>query len=218
MVTDIHTATFRGHEYRFKRGTVHPQYSIDTFTDDESAFRERHWHPKAGDVVVDAGASYGAYSLTAAACGAKVYAFEPEPTVCVDLQANVALNDGDVRVLCAGLWDENDNVDMYSYAPHWPPGTISREFHMVLLDNWLADEKRVDIIKMDVEGAEERALRGARKTIAKFRPTIICEAHVFLDADLADKCEAVIREASGDTYSFERVEREPCVMVIGRPQ
>ena len=77
---------------------------------------------------------------------------------------------------------------------------------------------RLDWFKLDIEGAEERALRGAMKTIAKFRPTIIVEAHVFLDADLADKCEAVIREASGNTYSFERVDRDPCVMLIGRPE
>lgn len=221
-MTAIITAAFRGHEYRFQRGTVHPQYSIDCFVADESAFREAYWHPKAGDVVVDAGASYGAYSLTAAACGARVYAFEPEPTVYVDLLANVNLNGGSVAFkcypACLGLWDSsNDEVAMESYAPHWPPGTISRPFVMRTLDALMADADRLDWLKLDIEGAEEKALRGATKTIARFRPTIIVEAHVFLDAELADKCEAVIREASGDTYSFERVEREPCVMVIARP-
>lgn len=217
-MTDIHTTTFRGHEFKFQRGTVHPQYSIDCMLADEKEFRDKYWWPKAGDVVVDAGASYGAYSLTAAAVGARVYALEPEPTVFIDLCANVQLNGFETTLACAGLWDAGgEHVDMMSYAPHWPPGTVTRPFEMVRLDDWFKG-LRLDWLKLDIEGAEERALHGAMKTIAKFSPIIICESHIFLDPDMTEKCKAVIREASGNTYSFEIVPREPCEMLIARPE
>lgn len=218
-MTDIHTSTFRGHEFRFQRGTVHPQYSIDCFTADEKEFRDKYWLVEPGDVVVDAGASYGAYSLTAAAVGAHVIAFEPEPTVWVDLQANIDLNGWRhcCEACCSGLLDASGPVDMDSYAPHWPQGTVTRPFNMRRLDN-IDLPQRIDWFKLDIEGAEERALRGAMRTIAKFRPTLIVESHIFLDHELTEKCKAVIREASGDTYSFEIVQRDPCEMIVCRPE
>ena len=32
-----------------------------------------------------------------------------------------------------------------------------------------------DVIKIDAEGEEEKVLRGARKTLSKFRPIVLCD-------------------------------------------
>lgn len=44
-----------------------------------------------------------------------------------------------------------------------------------LLDDVLKDVPRIDLVKIDVEGAELKVFRGARQTIARCRPTIIFE-------------------------------------------
>jgi FkbM family methyltransferase len=47
----------------------------------------------------------------------------------------------------------------------------------VRLDDWIADHPlaRLDLVKLDVEGAETRVLSGAAATFARFRPTIVTE-------------------------------------------
>jgi FkbM family methyltransferase len=165
------------------------------------------------DVVFDIGASYGAYALSACAVGAAaVHAFEPEPTVYADLVRNVELNGWQARCFPAnvGLWNEEKKVDMASYAPHWPPQTISGEYAMRTLDQVALDQQRIDWIKIDVEGAEERVVIGGVKALAKFRPNLIIECHTFLDAKLPEKIKWLL-----PGFWFREVARPPCVMLVG---
>ena len=206
------THTFRGHTFRMLRGSTHPEYSVTCFETEEKDFRERYFNPEPGQVVVDAGASYGSYSLAAAACGASVIAFEPEPSVFVDLKRNIDANGfgGFIKAHCSGLWCEAAIIEMASYAPHWPAGTITTPFTMLPLDRF--NLSRVDILKIDCEGAEEKVLLGARTTLESCKPVVIVEVHVFLDKELVDKCKRAL-----PGYTFEEVERGECVMLIGRP-
>ncbi len=152
--------------------------------------------------------------MAAAACGAHVIAFEPEPSVFVDLRRNVEANGfvGFISLHCSGLWDEAAVVDMASYAPHWPAGTVTAPFNMLPLDRF--NLQRVDWLKIDCEGAEEKILEGARLTLQRCRPIVIVECHVFLDAALADKCALLLSDAG---YLTQRIERDPCVMLVGTP-
>jgi FkbM family methyltransferase len=205
---------FRGKQFRVVTGKTHPGYSIATF-DEEREFQEKHWTIQPGDEVIDAGASYGSYTLTALAMGAeRVHAFEPEPTVRADLERNVLANNWDYRcaVRSQGLWDKTETVNMYDYAPHWPKGTITAPFEMMRLDDYIPRYfMKLDWLKMDIEGAEERAIRGGIKSIERFRPRLIIECHTFIDAELPAKIRAML-----PGYSFEEVPREPCVMLVGR--
>jgi hypothetical protein len=56
----------------------------------------------------------------------------------------------------------------------------------VVLDNVLQDVPRIDVIKMDIEGAEPRAFQGMRQIIQKHRPIIFTEF-----------CPVLIRSVSG---------------------
>jgi len=208
------THSFHGKTFRMLRGSTHPEYSVTCFETEENDFRARYFNPEPGQVVVDVGASYGPYTLAAAACGARVIAFEPEPSVFVDLRRNVEANGfaGLVSLHRSGLWSEAAVVDMASYAPHWPAGTITTPFNLVPLDRF--NLQRVDWLKIDVEGAEEKVLQGALLTLERCRPVVIVECHVFLDADLGDKCSRILRDAG---YKIETVHRDPCVMLVATP-
>ena len=222
-MTEIREMTFRGRRFKVRKGSTHPEYSFFCFEADEADFREKYWHPKEGQQVVDVGASYGAYTLTALAMGASVVAYEPERSVLVDLVDNIELNAGvdcdfnfdSARwaALPIGMWDEADEaVDMASYAPHWPTGTIAAPFRMATLDS--RGFKRLDWLKIDVEGCEDRVLRGAVETLKRCKPTVIVESHIFLDAELTNKCRTIL-ESCGYT-DFEVVQREPCEFLIAR--
>ncbi len=208
------TATFRSLKFSIAEGKTHPGFSIHTF-EEERPFREEHWRISPGEVVIDAGASYGSYTLSALAMGARVYAFEPEADIAFDLHRNVTLNGWEKRcdVLKVGLWDKMEKVSVYDYATHWPAGTSPSPFKMVSLDDWVAskDFTRIDWIKMDIEGAEERAIRGGIETIERFKPRIILEAHVFLDSELPRKIRSLL-----PGYTWDEYPREPCVMMVGR--
>jgi len=210
--------SFKGHEFKVVRGETHPEFSYYTFEEEEKEIREQYWNIKPGEVVVDVGASYGSYTLTACAMGAQVYAFEPEPTVYADLVRNLELN-GWLYTRCTpfnlGLWSVQGIVSMKSYAPHWPQHTISGDYNMTTLDNLVGIDqpKRVDWLKVDVEGAEVPVLVGGLETLRRFHPRLLVECHVFLDKEILEKIEALLIPLD---YRLEEIERPPCVMLYAR--
>lgn len=214
------TISFKGKNFHIIKGSMHPDYSFDTFDKEENAFRDKYWNIKEGDVVFDIGSSYGSYALTACAMGAKVYAFEPEKTVYNDLVTNIRINDWLSRCfpMNIGMWSSRNTVDMKSYAPHWPQFAITSDYQMDTVDH-IAQAigiSKLDWIKMDIEGAEEHAIRGALETITKFRPKMIIECHNFLDAELENKVKVLLTPLN---YSFESIKNDhtPSIMLIATP-
>lgn len=204
--------TFRGREFRVAKGTTHPEYSFDTFTKEEAEIREKYWNVGPGEVVVDVGASYGAYTLTAAASGAGVVvAFEPEPTVFVDLVRNIGLNGYTETVwpVCVAASSDHVTVDMREYAKHWPAQTISGRYPAVALDIWWPFE-RMDWMKVDVEGLEEKVLLGTMACIRGYKPKLLIECHDFMDPQISTRVKALLPE-----YKWETIPRGECVTLYG---
>lgn len=143
-------------------------------------------HIKPGSVVVDAGAHIGIHTITMARLvGQKgtVIAFEPQEKIFRELVMNIALNGfKNVQAKNNALGDKRKWVRMFNAEtgneagiPICAPGvtTCGNRVPMIALDSLALSN--VSLLKIDVEGAEDMVLDGARKTIAQNRPVIIIE-------------------------------------------
>jgi FkbM family methyltransferase len=154
---------------------------------------EYHWgdvHLKAeaGDVVIDAGGCWGETSVYFAhevGAGGAVISFEFIPSNLVVLhrnrEANPHLKDR-LRVVENPIWSASG---LKLYYVDWGPGSRVtadiNQYHSwegiaetTTIDDTLAAQglDRVDFIKMDIEGAELDALKGAEAAIRKHRPKL----------------------------------------------
>ncbi len=146
---------------------------------------------KPGDVVVDAGAHIGRYSLAAAWYPSRVVATEPDPSNFAVLKANIRLNAfSNVLALPVALSEERgprllylaerDNKGTSSLEPTWPPGPAVSQRKTVKVEcetlDHLVDQlglRAIDWLKVDVEGHEVRVLEGARSALARTRHLIL---------------------------------------------
>ncbi|MEO5981147.1 MAG: FkbM family methyltransferase, partial [Pedococcus sp.] len=143
--------------------------------------------PLVGDgVIIDAGANLGNHTVFfAGVMRAKVVAIEPEQNNIALLRRNVHDNSlGDrVDIVEAALWDRADTLDLSNQNPD-NAGTfmVSSADHpaspvrAVALDDIVGD-RRVLLLKLDIEGAEVRALQGAVGTLRAHRPIVVVEAN-----------------------------------------
>lgn len=141
-----------------------------------------------GDVVIDGGANQGIFTTAFASyIGAegRVLAVEPMPYAVERIRDNAALNGfANVTVFEGGLSDQagtatldlSRGVGSASITTDLG-GTETREIATATIDGLVAEYEldRVDFIKLDIEGAEFLALRGAAQTIARHRPVICLE-------------------------------------------
>jgi FkbM family methyltransferase len=147
---------------------------------------------RAGDVVLDCGANVGVTVRVWLEAGAKqVVAIEPAPENIEVLRRNFKeeIAAGRVILYPKGVWDKDEILPMQidpnnsaadSFLIHREGGTEVRGIPLTTIDK-LVDElklERVDFIKMDIEGAEPRAIIGGRQTIAKYHPRMaLCTYH-----------------------------------------
>jgi len=135
-----------------------------------------------GDVVIDAGACWGDTALYFASRGAKaVYSFEFIPSNLLVFKKNVALNtqyQDYIHIVEAPVWSES-SIPL-SYDDRGPAsqvadiGKYKGNTKTLSIDDLVKerDLDSVDFIKMDIEGAEMAALKGAEKTIKRFKPKL----------------------------------------------
>lgn len=136
----------------------------------------------SGDVVLDVGANIGLYTVACACAVGRtgaVHAFEPNPAVADQLARNIALNSlVNVYVHRRAVSDVPGRVVVRSPDAHEPglativgPGRPVAEVETVTLDNFAEEHgiSRIALLKLDVEGAETMALRGARELISARR-------------------------------------------------
>ncbi len=132
-----------------------------------------------GQVFYDIGAHGGVYSLTLLQRfpGLIVHSFEPQPE---ELRENLKLNAvSSDRVHAVALGDKAGTVKMTTKerSSNHISDDGDRSVPIVRLDEYVREKglPTPDWIKIDIEGMELPALRGAEQTLRSSHPTIICE-------------------------------------------
>ncbi len=159
------------------------------------AFLKRHVTP--GDVVLDIGSFLGIYAILEARFAGprgRVVAIEPTPWSASVARRHFAFNASTTAATLflveAAAGDQRGHATFHEYDQPYVNALMpavdvdacgrSRRVVVVTIDDLCEQLKiRPTIIRMDVQGAEFRALRGARRTIASEGPrlTIIAEMH-----------------------------------------
>jgi FkbM family methyltransferase len=142
---------------------------------------------RRGDVVLDLGAHLGMFTRRALNNGAKtVVGYEPDPVnySCLERTFEREIANGRVRLVRAAVWDRSGSLRFAAggITAHVADGAGSSfiEVPSVTIDDSVQQLglERVDFIKSDIEGAERNALRGAQRTLARFRPRMgLCIYH-----------------------------------------
>ncbi|MDD5209356.1 MAG: FkbM family methyltransferase [Elusimicrobiales bacterium] len=135
------------------------------------------------EVFVDGGAYTGDTLLTFIrkmdGKYAKCYAFEPEPAAAAKLSAMVSRREFPaVRVIAKGLWDKAATLRFSASEGTRASAVSGAGSTSIEADTIDSQAPDATYIKMDVEGAELEALKGAAATIKRNRPKLaICLYH-----------------------------------------
>lgn len=152
---------------------------------------------REGMTVIDVGANVGEIALASARRVGKrgqVHAFEPLSAVADILQSHARSNNlGQITLHRMGLSDRSARVPIFESCgqgiqgdDHAGLGSIYgssvhqqaiEEIEITTLDKLVesAELNRIDLIKIDIEGAELPCLLGSRRTLQKYQPLIIIE-------------------------------------------
>ena len=179
------------------------QVTVETFSSQLGAyvdvFQERVYGQlpgflgQAGQVIVDAGAHVGFYTiwqaLSTGAAG-RIYAFEPNPPIYALLARNVERNGLDwARCLPYALSDREGVFTMQAA----PRGSSSArvvdsaleatkptfKVRGTTLDAFVEEQRiaRIDVLKMDTEGAEAAIVRGGLRRALPLTRRVVMESH-----------------------------------------
>lgn len=162
-------------------------------------------------VVIDIGANIGNHSLYFAKKFKQVIAFEPLPSNCWILKSNLYLNKiNNLMLIEKGLSNINTQMAVDASNRKNTNNSVSEIIegsnNQIVVDVAIGDEeieklnldKKIDVIKIDVEGHEPFVVEGLKKTIEKNKPLIFWEA--FSKAE-ADKTK-VLLEQMGYAYFY----------------
>ena len=144
---------------------------------------------KPGMVFFDVGANIGFVSLVAATKCERVFAFEPLPSNLKHVRRNLELNHlRNVTVVDRAVGNREGTATLYVpesqntglASLNEMAGTQTIEIPVITLDGFVRDRQlsRVDLIKIDIEGAEVMAFEGGRELLSRSdAPDVIFEAH-----------------------------------------
>jgi FkbM family methyltransferase len=201
---------------------IAPKFRHITWNADEyQAFRTA---VRPGQTILEAGANVGAYTVLFGQWvgdSGRVVAFEPDPIAFDGLERHVTMNQLSTRttLVPAAISDGTQERLRFALSPSSgisrlvpasePDGPNIRDVRARSIDSFCAQHRlRPDLIKIDVEGAELAALRGARATIAAAGPDLhlFVEMHPRLWPAFGLSAEDVRRECEEQHLAAERLD------------
>jgi FkbM family methyltransferase len=139
-------------------------------------------------VIIDIGANFGHLAIRLARSlgpESRMIAVEPSPANLDRLRRNIALNrlEHQIEVVPVGLSDVSGTASIVEeegnsgHTQTRPAGESPVQIALSTVDAVVRDRglKRIDALLIDVEGLEDRVLRGAVDTIKRFQPLLVVE-------------------------------------------
>lgn len=185
---------------------------------------------RPGMVLIDVGANIGEITLVAAklvGSTGKVIAFEPMTDIAASLEHNIANNHlHQVEVTRLGLAESESVAVIYSscgqgqprdhhqglgslYGGQSPDDLPVESIQLTSLDAYLESNpiRRLDVLKVDIEGAELPCLKGAARTLELHRPSLIIEVQEQTSQTAGYDQRDILRFLSQFGYSFHVIGR-----------
>lgn len=163
--------------------------------DNEYLFLKRILKQNQNIVAMDVGANEGIFTIIMKAISDDciIYAFEPSPRIYKRLKRNISLNRFNnvfIENCCLGSYE---GITEFYECQRYQTGHSSikcpaedtsvpkkiLKVPITTLDSYVNKKrvKKLDFIKVDIEGGELDFLKGGVATISKFKPTIMAEVH-----------------------------------------
>ena len=182
------------------------------------------------DTLMDVGANIGLWAMGAAlrvGPAGSVHAFEPVPNNFIRMERNLALNGlKQVTSRQLALSDDVGHTVFYAAtADNSGIGSLTQgdnanrpiEIDMTTIDNYCETNSipHVDLIKVDVEGAEQLVFRGARRLLASPEaPVIMFETDETLTGRFGSSSRSVKADLAEHGYSFFRYDGKKLEQVL----
>ena len=174
---------------------------------------------RPGGVFVDIGGNKGDFALLAGklvGASGRVFVFEPAPSNCEWIERSIALNGyRSIELFPIALGDREGEITLHLssvsghhsvVAPRSDGTGKAVRVPVRTLDTVLAEHgaPRVDVLKIDVEGADMAVLQGATRTLSANRDLVIFfDVHPQLGVDALAVC-ALLRSLGFKLYALQR--------------
>jgi FkbM family methyltransferase len=207
-------ATIRRGPAKGLRYRIFPQYGLAPlyggWEPDAQALMVKHLRP--GAVAYDVGANYGIHALLMARLvgeTGRVYAFEPVPAIQASLRENVAFNGFNNVTPVSFAADDHRGQQEFLTGIHGGAGHLAavgdRAGERLVVETISLDEfaygggnRPPNFMKIDIEGAEVGALRGATRILREARPVLLMNLH---GPDRQTGCGRILADAGYDLFN-----------------
>lgn len=181
---------------------------------------------KPGDVVVDIGANIGAITLPLGryvGVSGHVIAFEPTAWAYDKLQKNLSLNphllnrvrteqiilleeEKEPPAFVYSSWNLAEKEDELTHPQHKGRMMATDSVQGISLDAYFEKnpQKRIELIKLDVDGYELAVLKGAKKTLLRYKPKIVLEIAPHVQEEKR-QLEELLAELKAARYRLEHL-------------
>ncbi len=210
-------------------------WGIETYETQNIDFLKSALSKIKNPIFFDIGANIGIFSFELARMvkDIEVYSFEPEKTALSCFTKTLKEGNWDkVHLFPFAVSDQSGPLEIFSDGENHGGHSLHPEMILaeknqivekeiiqaVTLDQFVSDHriKKIDAIKMDIQGHEAFALKGARESLTKFRPIVLmeCQYNQLFDPDSSllepfrNNNYKVVKPGTLKTYPLDQIQKE----------